>query len=177
MNDYEAKYFASLLTDFYNQSDRAKVIIIAAELDQILLNILEKHFVYRSKISQNDSNLFSKEGPLGAFGTRIELAYRLGIIDKIVCNDLQIIRRIRNEFAHKTHGFSFNVQKIKDLVANLKIPKVYIDNKKVCDADLKNAGKALISISFFLHGHLTSIEKEVKRVDEKFPLDNYKNYS
>jgi hypothetical protein len=44
--------------------------------------------------------LFSGYGPLATFAAKGSLCYALGFIDEAVFRDLEIIRRIRNRFAH-----------------------------------------------------------------------------
>lgn len=41
------------------------------------------------------------QAPLGSFSARIEVAYRMGLIDKDVRSALHSLRRIRNDFAHQ----------------------------------------------------------------------------
>ena len=151
-----------MTADLCKQSDRAKAIILAAEIDYLLLKILKKHLIPRKKITKNDIDLFATSGPLGSFAARIELSYRLGITLKIICHDLQIIRRIRNKFAHEPHGFSFENDFIKQLVRNFKMPKL-CDKKgrKVFSINPENPKQSFEYMAFTLHGHLTGIYERI----------------
>ena len=46
-------------------------------------------------------------GPLHGFSAKIEIAYMFEVIDKSVRDDLQIIKSIRNKFAHTTRFVFF----------------------------------------------------------------------
>jgi DNA-binding MltR family transcriptional regulator len=50
--------------------------------------------------------------PLGDFSNKIKMCYCLGLIDKIIRDDLNLIRKIRNEFTHDLYA-SFESDKIK----------------------------------------------------------------
>jgi DNA-binding MltR family transcriptional regulator len=49
-----------------------------------------------------NDDLFDPDRPLGTFSAKITLAYRLGLVDDRVEKCLQLIRKIRNGFAHAT---------------------------------------------------------------------------
>ena len=51
--------------------------------------------------------------PLGSLSARIVAAFGLGVISKPEFDDLQIIRKIRNDFAHRT-GVTFSDNSVKD---------------------------------------------------------------
>jgi hypothetical protein len=42
--------------------------------------------------------------PLSTFNARIEMAYRLGVIDATFSRNLHLVRKIRNDFAHNVTG-------------------------------------------------------------------------
>jgi len=105
-----------ILFEFSKEDDRAAAILVAAEMDRLLLAILSNHLLDRNKES---SPLLERDGPLEAFGSRIELAYRFGLIPPVFHNDLQMIRRIRNVFAHSQSGLSFDSPKVRTHVEKL----------------------------------------------------------
>jgi|SRR5271166_2431018 len=69
--------------------------------------------------------LFAYFGPLGNFGTKIEIGFVIGLYTKETMKDLYSVRKIRNAFAHKLAPKDFEAQAIKDLSTNLKIPDKY----------------------------------------------------
>lgn len=48
------------------------------------------------------------------------MCFALGLIEDVERHDCEIVRKIRNEFAHKVLGTSFEQQRIADLCSNLK---------------------------------------------------------
>ena len=86
MKKKECNYFGELLAECPKHTDRAVAILLGAELDELLLKILQKRFLPKSK--KNTIDLLSSTGPLGSFAAKIEIAFRLGIIDKIFAHDL-----------------------------------------------------------------------------------------
>ena len=83
----------------HSASDRSCVIVAAAYIDE-LLEYLLKNFVYSPSSEKEDKDLFSGYGPLSSFSSKILLSYRLGLISNYEYKTLQIIRKIRNTFAH-----------------------------------------------------------------------------
>jgi hypothetical protein len=67
------------------------------------------------------SDLFAPHGELGSFGTRVRLAYAMGIFSQDAYADVTRIEKIRNEFAHRLSIKSFNDQPVIDLVRHIKI--------------------------------------------------------
>jgi DNA-binding MltR family transcriptional regulator len=70
------------------------------------------------------NELFEFNQPLGNFSNKINLCYSLGLIDKIVKDDLNMIRKIRNNFAHELN-ISFNDENIKSLSNEIKWHKLF----------------------------------------------------
>lgn len=90
-----------------------------------LLHIWIKHWQiycegtwYKEKKLHDD--MFSSQSPLSTFSSRIKFAYYSGKIDIEVRRDLDIIRSIRNDFAHHPESMSFDTQSVRDRYNNLK---------------------------------------------------------
>lgn len=82
------------------ESDRAAVILAAAGLDELLLHALRARL---RPVSGRD-DLLESEGPLSTFSARIKAAYRVGLIDENFASALNLVRKLRNSFAHGLHG-------------------------------------------------------------------------
>jgi hypothetical protein len=64
--------------------------------------------------------LFRASGPLGAFSVKIRLGFLLGLYSAAAQSELNTIKEIRNEFAHRV-ARSFSVERIRDLANNLSL--------------------------------------------------------
>lgn len=96
---------------FTKQSDRGSALIAVAWVDDALEACLRAFLRHDKNIADM---LLQPEGPLGSFSSRIKTAYLLGIINASLYSDLDIMRKIRNDFAHVRHAVRFNDQSIKD---------------------------------------------------------------
>jgi DNA-binding MltR family transcriptional regulator len=107
---------ATFSMDLEGESDRAVVIVAVAKLDQLLRDLIVARLVPSSK---SDDELVDGDRPLGTFSARISIAFRLGLIDAEFARSLDLIRRIRNEFAHEARLASLSsdehIKRVKEL--------------------------------------------------------------
>ena len=110
--------FIKLRKEMLKESDRGLALYATAHIDNELETIL------RDKLVGNANHLndvFSFNGPLGIFSSKIKLSYSLGLISKITMNDINTLRKIRNEFAHSNQSLSFESEKIRNLCDGLQL--------------------------------------------------------
>lgn len=107
------------------KSDRALVITIGSILDTQLESLLKSFLI---KDNKRDEKLFNNNSPLSNFSSKISMCYYLGIISKYEYEALEIIRKIRNIFAHEIEIKKLeDSQSIRDLCKTLNIPEyIYI---------------------------------------------------
>lgn len=107
------------------KSDRALVITIGSILDTQLEFLLKSFLI---KDNKRDEKLFNNNSPLSNFSSKISMCYYLGIISKYEYEALEIIRKIRNIFAHEIEIKKLeDSQSIRDLCKILNIPEdIYI---------------------------------------------------
>ena len=103
----EVKLFREALSA---ESDRGCALFAAAYLDQALSDLLYVSVVHEPK--KIEKELFDFNGPFGTFSSRIKMAYYLGKISKITRRDLDLMRNIRNKFAHHPSVVSFNDESV-----------------------------------------------------------------
>jgi hypothetical protein len=89
------------------ESDRAKIILLATQVDEMLKELLMRFFKLRR--AKHEDEMFRAFAPLSSFAARIALAFRIGLISKDDADALDILRDIRNDCAHKI--FEFDVTK------------------------------------------------------------------
>jgi len=101
-------------------------VLGAAKLDHQLYRILQK--VLLPNPTSTDE-LLDGDAPLSTFNAKINLCYRLGLIDRDLSRALHLIRRIRNSFAHEISGINLSsgahLDRVKELIAPFAGNKAY----------------------------------------------------
>ena len=106
--------------------------------------------------------LFEYNQPLGNFSNKIAISYCLGLIDKMVKNDLNLIRKIRNKFAHNLYS-TFEDEEIKSWSNGLKFHIVSMMMKPPVGAtSLEIFQVGVNQLISNLHGYI-SISRSKKR--------------
>ena len=95
------------------------------------------------------SELFEGFGPFSSFAQRIEASYAFGIITKEEKNDLLIIKKIRNFFAHYPKKISFRNHEFKKLCSTLSRSKSKMPTKKGWRTDTSRV-TFLITVGIFV---------------------------
>lgn len=151
-------------SELSKESDRGCALLAASHLDFLIEELLRVKMIGTKK---QVNSLFEFNGPLGTFSSRILISYSMGLISKAYVNDLQIIRKIRNEFGHSPSIIDFKNDKIASLCANL----VLIDTP-----DRINKAKFITSVAF-LSGSLGGLKYIEKKFEEKMDenLEEIKN--
>jgi DNA-binding MltR family transcriptional regulator len=117
--DPELELMLTLTKEFQGETDRAAAVLSSAYLDHLLGQLIAASMAV--EYDKVDKLLYQDgHGPLGTFSARIDTAYCLGLISKDERSDLHSIRNIRNDFAHKLTGLTFDYQTIADRCLNLK---------------------------------------------------------
>lgn len=107
---------ANFTQEFNPESDRGAVLVAASLLDDRLKRILQAFFL-DSKVSRD--LLDGVNAPLGTFSARISAAFALGLIEKNEIDELNLVRKIRNEYGHKWKEVTFDDAPIADLCRSL----------------------------------------------------------
>ena len=84
--------FLEFIKEFVNESDRAVVVLGAAELDYLLAELIKKALLPSEGKKQDP---FVDRGPLWSFSSRINAAYRFGLIDEEFKGAIHCIRESR----------------------------------------------------------------------------------
>lgn len=116
MDDGDIEYMSAFLKEFEAETDRGAVLVGAALLDSRLERLLLSHMLL-GKVAED--LVKGGNAPLGTFSARINATYAFGLITTAERKDLNLIRAIRNEFAHSEHGLTFADQKIVGLCSSL----------------------------------------------------------
>jgi hypothetical protein len=100
---------------FHKESDRGAAILAGSFVEHYLGLFLRSKTI-DEKIAEK---LFDAMGPLASFSQRIAIAYAFGFIDKHQHTDLDLVRKIRNHFAHNPLNGTFQDNEVKTKVTLL----------------------------------------------------------
>lgn len=99
------------------ESERGSAIIGAAFIDDVLEEMLKTLMIVPA---QKQDELFTGSfAPLGSLSAKIALSYRLGLISPNVRMGLDLVRKIRNDFAHVSHQINFKTQSVHERIREL----------------------------------------------------------
>jgi len=103
------------------ESDRGVVLISAAFLEEALEALLRARFSIRHPKSKSSIKpLFDSSGPLSTFSAKIKICYAMDLMGKWMYEDLEIVRKVRNEFAHSIGVARFDLPTAVELTERLK---------------------------------------------------------
>lgn len=114
-----------MMDQIESESDRAAVVLAASALDNSLLQLLKSYL--RPHTGSGEDPFLEGDSPLGTFSARIKAVHRLGLIDDDMASVLNLIRKIRNEFAHEVSAHTLDVSPHRDRVRELL--------KRFCEAE------------------------------------------
>jgi DNA-binding MltR family transcriptional regulator len=98
------------------QDERAMVLSLATFLEDSLGRLLLSYFRTCKATTELVEGF---NAPLGTFGTRIKACYAFGLLTEDQFRDLEILRKVRNRFAHDWEGVSLARNDISALVGQL----------------------------------------------------------
>lgn len=120
-NEFEKNLHNQIFESLKNESDRAKLILVASWIDHFLYVKLQNEFSKGNKKALK--NLFSTNGPFATLSSKLNIAFCAGWIDSDVYHDIQIIKKLRNHCAHSIENISSNEERIRDEIEKFLIPK------------------------------------------------------
>jgi hypothetical protein len=109
------KEFSAFLKDLNKETERGAALAAAAYLDDLLEKTIRAFLIVGDTA---DALLRGFNAPLGGLSSRIAAAHALGLISDAEKSECEVIRKVRNEFAHKVR-MSFDDDRVKGLCRNL----------------------------------------------------------
>jgi len=116
-NEIERLLEFSKAFDYEHDNDREIVIVGCAYIEDLIKDILESSFIDDEK--EIKSLISESTGSLSGLVPRARLLYLLYVIPKLIYEDIKIVGKIRNHFAHNVSA-SFNDNSVVQLCHNLK---------------------------------------------------------
>lgn len=118
MREEDVRDFSAFLREFQAETDRGAALVGTALLDERLAATLRAFMVPgRSAQGLVDAG---GSAPLGTLSARIKACHALALIDDHEAGECNLIRRVRNEFAHRAHGTTFTDARIAGLCYRLQ---------------------------------------------------------
>lgn len=153
--------FSRLFQD--EENDRALAIVGGAFLDALLENVLIEFLVDDEK---EVGELLRYDGPMGTYSGRIRAAYCLGLLRKTVRDDLRLVGKIRNRFAHDLSA-SFAEDPVRSWCNSLQLHReVFMTPPPGASArDLFHVG--VNQLVGYLHGYVSIV-----RGEKRFPPED-----
>ena len=131
---------ARLVDDLEKETDRGIALLGAAFLDDVLDVMIRASFVDDVEAM---NKLLGPGRPLESFGSRAHLAYCVGLLGEDIYEDLNLLREIRNDFAHR-HPANFNSEQIRSKCERLKCVSALLPDDSCPPRDRLIATVALI---------------------------------
>lgn len=155
----------SRLFQYDEKNDRAIAIVGAAFLDTLLDHIVVNFLVDDEK---EVKKLLQFDRPLGTYGSRITMAYCLGLIGKTIRDDLRLVGKIRNKFAHDLYA-SFDDEQIQSWCKSLRWHRLAIFIEPPPEATARDFFQVGVN-QLVAHTHgLISVAKLEKRRIQSYP--------
>ena len=130
-------------------SDRDIAIVAVCLIDSLLERLLKSYFIKNGGVN----NLFENEHILQTYHAKVNIAHFSGLIPSFLYNDLLLIGRIRNKFAHKLDSsISFMDAEISNLVKDFKF------KPKSAEDDIKDIRMKYVVIISAVSSFLTYIQ-------------------
>jgi hypothetical protein len=129
--------FHNLFNERGTIDERAIAIVGATFLDNVLERILINFMVDDERETKR---LIGIDGAMGTFSSRVTGTYCLGLICKTVQDDLRIVGKVRNRFAHQLEA-SFDMHPIREWCLSLKWHEFSMMMKAPADATPRDVFK------------------------------------
>jgi DNA-binding MltR family transcriptional regulator len=111
----------------FGSGDSQVAILVAAKLEESLEEaLLTKMQPINCEMKKR---LFEGYGPLSGFSAKIDLAYALKIVPKVVYHTLMTIKKVRDIFVHRSEPTYFQTPEIAALLTRLKLDSKFTSIK------------------------------------------------
>ena len=140
--EIDSKQWSGFFDELRSESDRGGTILASMWIDNLLERKLRALFTQGN--SDTRRKLFDLNGPFSGFSSKILAAYSLGWIDSDIFHDINLVRKIRNLFAHELHGIDLESPGLQRLIEKFKIPSRYYHDWNELRAVATKNGRGMI---------------------------------
>ena len=117
--EIDHQQWSSFFDELKSESDRGATILAGVWIEQLLERKLATLFTEGNSDARR--RLFDFNGPFSDFSSKILAAYCLGWIDSDIHHDIDLVRKIRNRFAHSLHGLDLESPPVRQLIDEFKV--------------------------------------------------------
>ncbi len=121
--EIDSQQWSGFFDELRSESDRGATILASVWIEHLLERKLSTLFSKGNAAARR--GLFNCNGAFSAFSSKIDAAYCLGWIDSDTFDDINLVRKIRNRFAHELHGIDLESGQVRPLIDQFKTPKRY----------------------------------------------------
>jgi DNA-binding MltR family transcriptional regulator len=143
------------------QHGRILALSIASFAEECLGRLIKAYL--RDAKAVNDL-LEGFNAPLGTFASRIKISYSLGLLTESQFADLELIRKIRNEFAHTWDEISFEHAKLQGWIENLNPPRFPRNPAQTPEDKFRLVGVGILSELEVLQSELEQKKQRLKPI-------------
>jgi hypothetical protein len=169
---FEEREIVALLIEIRGNSDRSACIILSSIIERALeLTIVLRIEMGIEMEQPYKERLFGRDGALSTFSGNIQFARALGLITDDTFRNLNILRTIRNRFAHSPLPLSFKSDDIKDELAKMRYARFAgIAVTESLLEDIPERRKEFVLACFGLMDELDDSRADVDELKEKISL-------
>lgn len=99
------------------ETDRGAAVLGPAYIETLLEAVIMAFL----RNTPSTARLTEPTGPLSTFAAKSNLAHALGLIHDDTYHDLNLIRDIRNAFAHEVHLHSFDIEPLRQRISSSRV--------------------------------------------------------
>lgn len=158
------KEFHVLFNEQAVVNDRAMAIIGASFLDAQLESSLTYFF---APDEREVEELLKPDRPLGTFSSRTRIAYCLGLIGPTVRDDLRLVAKIRNRFAHRLDA-AYDQEPVRSWCVSLKWHRTAMLSEPPPDATPRDYFQVGVNqLIAHLNGLVAVVRKEQRKIRQE----------
>ena len=140
--DIDSKEWSGFFDELRSESDRGGTILASVWINNLLERKLRALFTEGNADTRR--KIFDLNGPFSSFLSKILAAYSLGWIDSDIYHDINLLRKIRNLFAHELHRIDLESPRLQRHIEKFKIPNRYYHDWNELRAASTGDGRGVI---------------------------------
>jgi DNA-binding MltR family transcriptional regulator len=152
----------AVVEDFKTGPDRSAAIVMSAWVERTL-----EQLVISALPNANEKlieKLLSGEGPLSSFYCKNLLGFGLGLYSQNTLDDLEVIRKIRNAFAHSARPITFDNNQVSRETAKLKVDDEWMKSAAAITQAKSRAKYTAACLRFVVSFPIVSITRRFAKI-------------